>query len=160
MFNSSMNDTHNATASSLTTEGKPALQGTAVIQLMGELGNHLSILAHYFAVRTIAATEFNLELKLHVRKQKANKATPTSKNVQCMKSFRYLDFDECSWSHITDTRNNNGTMTSISKGQFCTEKINKQMAVLYEISKSQDGWSIDIRQYTLNITRLHDDSKG
>lgn len=110
------------------TASEPApLQGTAVIQLYGELGNHLQILAHYFAVQVIALEEFNLNLTLHVRKQKARKAKSAAENAMCIKSFEHVDFDECSW----EVNTTNGHGVSISKGEYCQSKLNDQMASLH-----------------------------
>ena len=99
----------------------PRLRGTAIIQLWGELGNHLSIFAFYYAVRTIASSEFQLDLTLHVRKQKASKAASAADNSRCIKSFRDLNFDEC------DDGDNNRT-----KGDRCTDKIDNQMTALHD----------------------------
>ena len=101
----------------------PLLQGTATIQLYGELGNNLSILAHYFAMKTIAQTEFNLHLNLHVRKQKSSKAESAANNTKCIKSFSKLDFDECEWSQV-----DNGT-----QARLCDERIGKQMGAFHEL---------------------------
>ena len=116
----------NSTATKTASESAP-LQGTAVIQLYGEIGNHLQILAHYFAVRVIALEEFNLNLTLHVRKQNARKAKSAAENTMCIRSFEYLDFDECSWE--VNTTNARGV--SISKAEYCRNKLNDQMENLH-----------------------------
>ena len=71
----------NSTAATTAAFESAPLQGTAVVQLSGELGNHLQVLAHYFAVQVIALEEFNLNLTLHVRKQNARKAKSAAENT-------------------------------------------------------------------------------
>ncbi|KAL7548267.1 hypothetical protein ACHAWF_011559 [Thalassiosira exigua] len=103
------------------TGGAP-LRGTVVIQLMGELGNNLFVLAYYFAVRTLARDEFGLDLVLHVRKQKRKKADRAAKDARCLRSFRDVDFDECDW-YVE------------GKGEECEDKIQRQISILQEFSE-------------------------
>ena len=116
----------NSTATTAASESAP-LQGTAVVQLSGELGNHLQVLAHYFAVQVIALEEFNLNLTLHVRKQNSRKAMSAAENTMCIRSFEHVDFDECSWE--VGTTDDHGV--GISKAEYCQSKLNDQMASLH-----------------------------
>ena len=121
--------TSNTTASTplpLLATPPPPLQGTVVLQLLGELGNHLSAFAFYYAVRTIALTEFNLNLTLHVRKQRHSKAESAAMNAKCLASFRDLDFDECNWS----LNKNNGT-----NGELCAGRVNNQMSAFQDLER-------------------------
>ncbi|KAL7544475.1 hypothetical protein ACHAWF_007857 [Thalassiosira exigua] len=105
------------------TSATPLLNGTAVIQLLGELGNNLYILAFYYGVKTIAREEFGLVLTLHVRKQRNSKAEGAAKDAQCLKNFREVDFDECHWDkgHVH------------KRGRVCEAKIDHQRKALYEL---------------------------
>ncbi|KAL7544947.1 hypothetical protein ACHAWF_008316 [Thalassiosira exigua] len=87
-----------AAAKNGTERAAPAtLRGSAVIQLKGELGNNLLMLAYYFALRSVAREELGLELTLHVRKQHHRKADSAAEHARCLKSFSDVDFDECNW---------------------------------------------------------------
>mmetsp|Transcript_11290 Transcript_11290/g.20706 ORF Transcript_11290/g.20706 Transcript_11290/m.20706 type:complete len:460 (-) Transcript_11290:87-1466(-) len=133
----------NTTAS---TTQPSTLQGTIVIQLMGELGNHLNSFSFYFAVRTIASTEFNLNLTLHVRKQNQLKATTAAQNVQCLKSFWNLDFDECDWLQ------DNGR-----KGELCKNKISIQSGALFGLMKSSNNHTITKLAQSLQMSSTTSD---
>lgn len=118
----------------------PPLQGTAVVQLMGELGNHLMIFTNYYAVRTIALAEFNLNLTLHVRKQASGKAESAAMNAKCLTSFRDLDFDECNWSL------NNG-----AKGYQCEGRVNNQIEALNDLAMQHNNGTIAELSMSLNM---------
>ena len=117
----------------------PMLQGKIILQTLGEMGNNLAHLAYYFAVKTIALEEFNLDLTLHVRKQKARKADSAAEHVKCLvsKSLRGVDFDECSW---LKTATINGITTP--KGEICQAKINAQLEGLSDLQRNSSNQTI------------------
>ena len=112
-----------------TTTNKPFLSGTFVLQTMGEMGNNLAALAYYYAVKTIAYEDFNLNLTLHIRKQNVHKADSAAQNVKCLKSFRDVDFDECNWFQ-------NG------KGKICQDKVSNHFKGFKHLARCTDNHTI------------------
>mmetsp|Transcript_30119 Transcript_30119/g.64986 ORF Transcript_30119/g.64986 Transcript_30119/m.64986 type:complete len:426 (-) Transcript_30119:114-1391(-) len=123
------------------------LQGTMVLQIAGELGNHIAYLAYYFAVRTIASTEFNLNLTLHVRKQNHRKSISAARNVQCLKSFRHLDFDECDWFKTDNNKNGK------KLGELCMMKISNQSEALLDLERSSNNQTISTLSSSLSMSK-------
>jgi len=123
------------------------LQGTMVLQIAGELGNHIAYLAYYFAVRTIASTEFNLNLTLHVRKQNHRKSISAARNVQCLKSFRHLDFDECDWFKTDNNKNGK------KLGELCRTKISNQSEALLDLERSSNNQTISTLSSSLSMSK-------
>lgn len=138
------------TASATPRPPPAALRGTVVLQLYGELGNHLASLAYYFAVRTIARREFDLDLSLHVRKQRSGKAASAARNVACLSSFRRLDFDECDWSDDVG----GGT----AKGKRCQQKIGDQGEALYDLMRTTNNHTI--MRLAASLQLQHASSEG
>ena len=111
------------------TTTKPYRSGTFVLQTMGEMGNNLAALAYYYAVKTIAYEEFNLNLTLHIRKQNVHKADSAAQNVKCLKSFRDVDFDECNWFQN-------------EKGKICQDKVNNQFKGFTHLARCTNNHTI------------------
>jgi len=122
--------TTSATTTVTTTQNKQ-LRGTFVLQLQGELGNHIAALANYYAVKTIASREFDLNLALHVRKQRLRRGAKQDYTAQhaksCLVSFRELDFDECDWNvavNASQPATNDGV--NPVRGTVCDGRIARQ----------------------------------
>jgi len=115
------------------------LSGTIVLQTMGEMGNNLAALTYYYAVKTLAYEEFNLNLTLHIRKQKHKKADSAAQNVKCLKSFRDVDFDECNWFQN-------------EKGKICQDKVNSQFKGFKHLARCTDNHTIVELSENLRMT--------
>ena len=138
-YPSSNNTLLTSTSSMVISTPPKLLSGTIVLQTMGEMGNNLAALTYYYAVKTLAYEEFNLNLTLHIRKQKHKKADSAAQNVKCLKSFRDVDFDECNWFQN-------------EKGKICQDKVNSQFKGFKHLARCTDNHTIVELSENLRMT--------
>lgn len=80
------------------TKNLPILNGTIVVYLHGEMGNHLSVLAKALVVQRLALKEYGIRAKFTLKHQKGQfhyKWANSRDNIQkCFPRFRMFDFTE------------------------------------------------------------------